>query len=77
MLSAAVFLSYAHSKGKHPWLSKNVGVRPGKRPYAWEQNMAIFRSLVYPKCSKLEVYNPQVMILDIYFNNLFSIIIFQ
>ena len=25
-----------------------------------------FGSLVYPTCSKLEVYNPQVMILDIF-----------
>ena len=37
--------------------------------YAWEQNRAIFWSLVYPKCSKLEVYNPQVMILDILKSN--------
>ena len=66
ILSADYFLSYAHPKGKHPWLSKNFGVRPGKRPYAWEKNRAIFWSLVYPKCSKLEVYNPQVMILDIF-----------
>ena len=26
----------------------------------------LFWSLVYPKCSKLEVYNPRVMILDIF-----------
>ena len=57
--SADYFLSCAHPKRKHPWLSKNVGVRLGKRPYAWEQNRAILlEPIVYPKCSKLEVYNP-------------------
>ena len=43
-----------------------VKVRLGKRPYAWEQNRAILWSLVYLKCSKLEVCNPQVMTLDIF-----------
>ena len=65
-MSADYFLSYAHPMGKHPWLSINVGVRPGKKPSAWEQNRTIIWSLVCQKCSKLEVYNPQVMILDIF-----------
>ena len=52
------------SKNTPDWV-KMSGVHPGKRPHAWEQNRAIFWRLVYPKCSKLEVYNPQVMILDI------------
>ena len=63
--SANYFLSYVHPKRKHPWLSINVRVHLGKRPYAWEQNRATFWSLVCPKCSKLEVYNPRVMILEI------------
>ena len=61
------------SAGKHPWLSKNVGFRLGKRPYAWEQNRAIFWNLVYPKCSKLEVCNPQVMILE-FFSIIYKVI---
>ena len=37
---------------KGPTLGSKIG------PFCW--------SLVYPKCSKLEVYNPQVMILDFF-----------
>ena len=37
---------------KGPTLGSKIG------PFFW--------SLVYPKCSKLEVYNPRVMILDIF-----------
>ena len=55
ILSADYFLSYAHPKGKHHWLSKNVAVRLGKRPDAWEQNRAIvLEPIVYPKVGSLQ-----------------------
>ena len=56
--SADYFLSYVHPKGNHPWLSKNFGVCLGKRPYAWEQNRAIFGEPSIPKMLKVESLQP-------------------
>ena len=70
MLSADYFLSYAHPKGKHPWLSKNVGVRPGKRPYAWEQNRAIFGEPSIPKMLQVGSLQPPGHDTGNVFNNL-------
>ena len=70
MLSADYFLSYAHPKGKHPWLSKNVGVRPGKRPYAWEQNRAMFLEPSIPKMLQVGSLQPPGHDTGKIFNNL-------
>ena len=65
ILSADYFLSSAHPKGKHPWLSKNVWIHPGKSPYAWEQNRAIFWSLVYTKCSQVGSLQPPGQVINL------------
>ena len=72
MLSADYFLSYAHPdpKGKHPWLSKNVGVRPGKMPYAWEQNRAICLEPSIPKLLQIGSLQPPGHNTGKFFNNL-------
>ena len=70
--SADYFLSYVHPKGNHPWLSKNVGVCLGKRPYAWEQNRAIFwePSRPIPKMLQVESLQPPGHDIGHLFNNL-------
>ena len=68
--SADYFLSYVHPKGNHPWLSKNVGVCVGKRPYAWEKNRAIFWEPSIPKMLKVESLQPPGHDIGQFLNNL-------
>ena len=65
--SADYFLSYAHPKRKHPWSWVNISEFVlEKGPTLGSKIGSFFWSLVYPKCSKLEVYNPWVMILEMF-----------
>ena len=66
MWSADYLLSYVHPKGNHPdWVKMSESVLE-KGPTLGSKIGPFLGSLVYPKCSKLEVYNPQVMILEIF-----------
>ena len=65
ILSADYFLSYAHPKGTPDLVQMSESVLE-KGPTLGSKIGPFFWSLVYPKCSELEVYNPQAMILDIF-----------